>query len=77
VLASNQFISEVLGAEYVMPVTDQLSEIFEETKPSVPVLYLLSRGADPTGAVDEFAKKKKQFPTGKVSMGEEMEIPAA
>jgi len=77
VLASNQFIREVLGEEYVMPVTDQLQEIFEETGPSVPVLYLLSRGADPTGSIDEFAKKKKQFPTGKVSMGEEMEIPAA
>jgi len=38
---------------------------------------LLSAGADPTGQIDEFAKKKKQFPTGKVSMGEEMEIPAA
>jgi len=37
----------------------------------------LSAGADPTGSIDEFAKKKKQFPTGKVSMGEEMEIPAA
>jgi dynein heavy chain len=37
---------------------------------------LLSAGADPTGSIDEFAKKKKQFPTGKVSMGEEQEIPA-
>ena len=35
-----------------------------------------SPGADPTGNIDEFAKKKKQFPTGKVSMGEEMEKPA-
>jgi len=77
VLASNQFIQEVLGEEFVMPVTDQLQEIFDETKPNLPVLYLLSTGADPTGSIDEFAKKKKQFPTGKVSMGEEMEIPAA
>ena len=77
VLASNMFIREVLGEEFVQPVTDQIFEIFEETKTNVPVLYLLSKGADPTGAIDEYAKKKKQFPTGKVSMGEEMEIPAA
>jgi dynein heavy chain len=37
---------------------------------------LLSLGADPTGPIDEYAKKHKQFPTGKVSMGEEQEIPA-
>jgi len=41
-----------------------------------PVLYLLSAGADPTNNIDEFAKKKKQYPTNKVSMGEEQEIPA-
>ena len=76
-LASNQFIKAVLGEEYIMPITDQIADIFEESKPNVPVLYLLSAGADPTGTIDEFAKKKKQFPTGKVSMGEEQEIPAA
>ena len=76
-LASNQFVRDVLGDEFVQPVTDQISSIFEETKPNVPVLYLLSAGADPTGNIDEFAKKKKQVPTGKVSMGEEQEIPAA
>jgi hypothetical protein len=33
-------------------------------------LYLLSPGADPTGLIDDYARKHKQFPTGKVSMGE-------
>lgn len=40
------------------------------------MLYLLSAGADPTANIDEYAKKKKQFPTNKVSMGEEQEKPA-
>jgi len=31
VLASNMFIKEVLGEEFVQPVTDQIFEIFEET----------------------------------------------
>jgi len=70
-LASNQFIEAVLGEEYVQPVTDQISDLYEESLPNKPVLYLLSLGADPTGPIDEFAKKKKQYPTGKVSMGEE------
>jgi len=66
----------VLGDEYIQPVTDPISQQWEESSCNVPVLYLLSPGADPTNNIDEFAKKKKQFPTGKVSMGEEMEKPA-
>lgn len=76
VLASNKFIKRVLGEEYVAPVTDLIQNTWEESLPNRPVLYLLSAGADPTNNIDEFAKKKKQFPTGKVSMGEEMEKPA-
>ena len=34
------------------------------------LLYLLSDGADPTGSIDEYLKKHKQYPTGKISMGE-------
>ena len=75
-LAGTSFISSVLGQKFTAPVTDLIEEIFEESKKNVPVVYLLSAGADPTNSIDEFAKKKKQFPTGKVSMGEEMEGPA-
>ena len=38
-----------------------------------PILFLLSAGADPTSSIDELAKKKKKFPTEKVSMGEGQE----
>jgi hypothetical protein len=69
-LASEQFIQAVLGEEYVLPVTDLIPEIYAETLYNVPVLYLLSAGADPTGPIDDYARKHKQFPTLKVSMGE-------
>lgn len=70
ILASEQFIKDVLGEEYITPVTDLMNDIFVEMNPHKPVLYLLSAGADPTGSIDEYAKKHKQFPTGKISMGE-------
>jgi dynein heavy chain len=76
VIASSQFIRETLGDEYVTPVTDYIAEQFEESKKNVPILYILSAGADPTGTIDDYAKKRKKI-TGKVSMGEEMEIPAS
>jgi dynein heavy chain len=76
VLACNQFVRKILGTDYVTPVTDKIENIYEETLPNKPVLYLLSAGADLTDNIDEFAKKKKQFPTNKVFLGEEQEKPA-
>ena len=72
-LAADRFIEDVLGAKYVKAVADQIQEIYEETKNNVPVLYLLSPGADPTNTIDEFAKRKKKYPCEQVSMGEEQE----
>jgi dynein heavy chain len=71
VLACNQFIRDVMGDEYIQPVTDQIVELFEESLPKCPVLYLISAGSDPTGSIDEYAKKRKKYPTWKTSMGEE------
>ena len=73
VLASQKFIRRVLGEEFMAPVTDQISEVWEETLPSRPVVYLLAPGSDPTGSIDELARRKR-IPTQKVSMGEEQEI---
>jgi dynein heavy chain len=78
VAAMLKFISDVLGPEYVAPVSDDVSEIWEETLTNKPTLYLLSTGADPTSTIDDLARKPqfKKFPCKKVSMGEEMEGPA-
>jgi len=73
VLASQKFIRRVLGEEFMAPVTDQIAEVWEESEPTKPVLYLLAPGSDPTGTIDELARKKR-IPTQKVSMGEEQEI---
>lgn len=76
VVASNKFISRCLSEEFVAPVSDQINEIWESSRPNRPVVFLLSTGADPTSSIDEFARKFKKFPTKKTSMGEEMEAPA-
>lgn len=72
-LAADRFIEDVLGSKYVKAIADAIAEIYEETKNDVPVLYLLSPGADPTNTIDEFAKKKKKYPCEQISMGEEQE----
>lgn len=69
VLASQKFIRRVLGEEYMAPVTDQLTEIFDESTATKPILFLLAPGSDPTGNIDALARKKK-IAIEKVSMGE-------
>lgn len=73
-LASTKFIEEVLGEEYVAPVSDPIDEIWGESDKKTPVLFLLTAGADPTNTIDDYAKKRKKYPTKKVSMGEEQEL---
>jgi dynein heavy chain len=72
-IACAQFIDIQLGQRFTAPVTDSIQEIFEESEARKPVLYLLSAGTDPASMIDELAKRRKKFPTDKVSMGEGQE----
>merc|ERR1719247_4030035 len=72
-VACSDFINFQLDPKFTAPVTDAIIDIFEESKNRKPVLYLLTAGSDPTMTIDELAKKKKKFPTDKVSMGEGQE----
>lgn len=72
-IVCGQFIESMLDSRFTAPVTDLIVDIFDESSPRRPVLYLLSAGSDPSNAIDELAKKKKKYPTDKVSMGEGQE----
>eukprot|EP00931_Biecheleriopsis_adriatica_P081370 TRINITY_DN5469_c0_g1_i3.p1 TRINITY_DN5469_c0_g1~~TRINITY_DN5469_c0_g1_i3.p1 ORF type:complete len:4660 (-),score=1275.41 TRINITY_DN5469_c0_g1_i3:88-14067(-) len=72
-IATVQFINKQLGPKFTAPVSDTITEIYQESGARKPVLYLLSAGTDPTSMIDELAKKRKKFPTDKVSMGEGQE----
>jgi len=72
-VGSNIYINQVLGKEFTNPISYPIDKIWEESTSIDPVLFLLSAGADPTSSIDELAKKKKKFPTEKVSMGEGQE----
>jgi len=72
-IACAQFIDSKLGSRFTAPVTDAIVDIYQESAARKPVLYLLSAGTDPASMIDELAKKRKKFPTDKVSMGEGQE----
>merc|ERR1711871_363084 len=74
VLMCKDFIrnTEQMGERYVEPVTDTIESIYEEMVAGTPVIYLLSVGADPTDAIEQLARKKKQQVVP-ISMGQGQE----
>ena len=73
ITATSNFIISVLGEQrYVEPINDSIKSIYENSNSKIPVLFLLSAGADPTSSIDELAKKKKKA-IFKVSLGEGQE----
>lgn len=76
VVASARAIDQILDPKYTEPVTDSVESIWQESSSRVPVVFLLSPGTDPTSSIDDLAKKKRKFPTDKVSMGEGQEVVA-
>jgi dynein heavy chain len=72
-IACSQFIESILGdKKYIEPVTNSIESIFNSSSATMPVLFLLSAGADPTSDVDELARKKRRQ-IHKVSLGEGQE----
>ena len=76
-LATRAFIrgTKQTGPRYVEAVTDTIESVFNSMVPEVPVIFLLSVGADPTEAIEQLCRKKKQT-VAVVSMGEGQEGPA-
>ncbi|TYZ58790.1 hypothetical protein PybrP1_001566 [[Pythium] brassicae (nom. inval.)] len=65
-----------MGPRFTEAATDTVESVFHDMLPETPVLYLLSPGADPTEAIELFARKKRQS-VQSISMGEGQEGVAA
>ena len=76
-LSIQDFIRQTpaMGNRYVDPVTDTLLSIVDEMKAEIPVIFLLSIGADPTEALMQLCRKKKTS-CHAISMGEGQRTPA-
>ena len=77
-LAIKEFVRAMgqLGPKYVEPVTDKLEDIYNDMVNSVPIVFLLSMGADPTDSIIQLCRKKKCELVATISMGEGQEKPA-
>ena len=61
-----------MGPEFVEPVSDHVDTVLNDLSPTIPAVYLLSAGADPTENIEAVCRKKKQS-LACVSMGEGQE----
>ena len=74
-LAIDSYIAHTLGKEYATVPPLNLLELHDEASAFVPMITLLSTGSDPTGKINDLARKKKKTVLG-ISMGQGQE-PAA
>jgi dynein heavy chain len=61
-----------MGEKFTQPVTETIEMTYNDMSTTIPIVYLLSAGADPTDTVETYARKKKKHITC-VSMGEGQE----
>ncbi|KAL3815567.1 hypothetical protein ACHAXA_000299 [Cyclostephanos tholiformis] len=75
ILMCKQFIrnTKEMGPTFVHPMTDTIENVYDEMVPEVPVIFLLSRGADPTDNIIELCRKKKLLAPAVISLGEGQE----
>ncbi|KAK3924935.1 Dynein heavy chain 10, axonemal [Frankliniella fusca] len=55
--AVTNYIIETMGQEYVMPPVISLDNIFEQSSPQMPVVFILSPGSDPTSELMKLAER--------------------
>ena len=74
-LCVQEYIAETLGKRYTDSRPLDVRALTEEADKFTPMIFLLSTGSDPTGAITELARKKKKQ-VRSISMGQGQE-PAA
>ena len=72
-IAAEDYIGEALGRRFVEGVPLNMEKAWEESTMQIPLICILSRGADPTKLISDLARKKKKEVLG-VSMGQGQEI---
>jgi dynein heavy chain len=67
--AVSNFVSFKIGDYFIVPPQFDLSVVFKDSGPSIPLIFVLSPGADPLNNLETYAKSKKKE-VMKVSLGQ-------
>jgi len=74
--AATVYINSTLGKEFTEPAQLNLYEAWGESDGQMPILFLLSSGADPTSEIEALARRMKVTMPPPISLGQGQEIPA-
>lgn len=55
---ARKYIADTMGERYAEGVILNLEATWEESDPQTPLICFLSMGSDPTGAIENLAKRK-------------------
>ena len=72
-IAAQAYITENLSSKFIESVPLDMEELYAESNPKCPMIFLLSKGSDPTTLIEELARKHKTQTLG-VSMGQGQEV---
>lgn len=67
--AISNFVEFRIGAYYIAPPAFDLGVVFKDSGPSIPLVFVLSPGADPLANLEKYADTKKKL-VQKVSLGQ-------
>lgn len=51
-----------MGSFFTKPIIQSLDDIFDESKPHVPILLILTPGNDPMEQIKKFGEEKQRVP---------------
>jgi len=66
--AISNFVVNKIGEYFVTPPAFDLGLVFKDSGPTIPLVFVLSPGADPLNALEKYAETKKKY-VMKVSLG--------
>lgn len=66
--AISKFVVDKVGDYFIVPPAFDLALIFKDSGPTIPLIFVLSPGADPLNNLEKYAESKKKV-VMKVSLG--------
>jgi dynein heavy chain len=67
-LSAATFVGAKLGRQFTEPKPWNLFNVFKDTAPGTPIIFILTTGADPTSMLQRFAEKKGWIPGERLHM---------
>lgn len=57
-----KYVQKALGHYFTKPIIHSLEEIFQESKPHIPIILILTPGNDPMEQIKKFGEEKQRVP---------------